>query len=288
MRKTTIGVSRPLSADRLGHPWLEQLFFGYQGLGRQANPAIRASYAAPQSLPAGQTDGPAAQQALSGFEAVTLLLAGELDVRDSTGQQSRLQAGDVLWQGAGRGLLSSQAPGPALAQQDGMLSLLTLWINLPAVHKQIDPHHQYLPDAMIPVMPLPDGAGHLRLIAGEWEGQSGPAETVTPLQLWDISLQADQQVRLPVPRGWYCLLLVLSGQLRLDLWPSPVKGPQLAFLDATGDAVQLRTEEKTRLVLLSAEPLNEPLVGRDGLVANSIEQLEALEAACREGGFTQT
>lgn len=96
MRKTTIGVTRPLSAETVGHLWQEQLFFSYQGLGRQANPAIRASYAPPQTLSPDQTAGHAFEQALSGFEAVTLLLEGELETRDSTGQQSLLQAGDVL------------------------------------------------------------------------------------------------------------------------------------------------------------------------------------------------
>ncbi|MDO5103704.1 MAG: pirin-like C-terminal cupin domain-containing protein [Lautropia sp.] len=282
MRKTTIGVSRPLSAHTLASGWQEQLFFSYQGLGRQANPAIRASYAPPQTLPPTHGTTGSDKTVMSGFEAVTLLMSGDLQIRDSTGQQNLLLPGDVLWQGAGRGMQTEQRLGPNLTEQGGTLSLLTLWINLPASCKQIDPHHQCLPKAQIPLMSLPDDAGTLRLIAGEWEGQLGPAETVTPLQLWDIHLAGEHQISLPIPRGWYCLLLVLSGQLRLDFWPTPVKGPQLAFLDASGDQVFLNVDTDTHLVLLSAAPLDEPIVGKDSLVMNTAEQLADVQAAWQQ------
>lgn len=285
MRKTTIGVSRPLSVHTIDAGWQEQPFFSYQGLGRQANPAIQASYAAPQTLPpssAEMSETASDTTVMSGFEAVTLLMSGDLQTADSTGQQSLLQPGDVLWQGAGRGLETTQKLGPKLSEHGGTLSLLTLWINLPARYKRIDPHHQHLPKNDIPVMPLPEDAGSLRLIAGEWAGQLGPAETVTPLQLWDIHLTGERQISLPIPRGWYCLLLVLSGQIRLDFWPSPVTGPQLAFLGASGDQVFLNAETDTHLVLLSAQPLDEPIVGKNGLVQNTAEQLAEVEAALQQ------
>lgn len=282
MRKIVVGASRALSAQTAGHAIEEQLFFSYSGMGRQTNPVIHAAYA-PAATTAGNAD--AAPQALCGFECVTLLLQGALRVRDSAGHDTRLAAGDVLWHSAGSGLLRQDSPAPGLLEQ------LTLWINLPAEYKGTQPHCQPIRAADIPRISLTgeDGAcaGQLRLIAGQWQTQLGPAETVQPLQLWDMELQPGSKLELPLPHKWYAVLLVLQGSLHLSHWPQPLGPRQMAMLDAFGDSVGLQAQgpENAHVVMISGQPLNEALSGADALVLNTPEQLRQAQQALASGGF---
>ncbi|MDO4905700.1 MAG: pirin-like C-terminal cupin domain-containing protein [Lautropia sp.] len=294
MKKTIIGVTRPLAAQPVGNAWQEQLFFGYQGLGRQTNPAILASHVPAQPMATDAEPRSTGVQARAGFECVTLLLQGELLCRDSADTDQRLSTGDVLWQGAGRGALYEDLPAPLdtgrQSDDDGQtrddtLQLLRFWINLPADYKGTDPHSQFIPAAQIPTLELPGGAGNLRVIAGEWNDRLGPAETVTPLQLWEIQACAGHSITLPLPRRWYALLLVLEGQVRHHYWPTLINGPQLALLDAAGDELSIDVLQDTRLVLLSCEPLDEPIMGHDTLVMNTAEQLQTCETKLAAGEF---
>ena len=116
-------------------------------------------------------------QAMAGFESVTLLLQGDLDVQTALPVQHSItaSAGDVVWNGAGAGVLTRTLPGPVLREQGGTIEAVSLWINLPASGKLSDPHLQHLKAADMPTIVLPDSAGTLRVIAGEWKGELGPA-----------------------------------------------------------------------------------------------------------------
>ena len=282
MKKSIIGVSAAGTPAASGF-WNRIPFFGYQGMGRQANPCIGASYVAPVTLPAGSPAASSEVQAQCGFEEVTLLFQGQLQVRDSAGHDSLLEAGDVLWNSAGRGLLRQDSQGPRLAAEGGTLEMASLWVNLPAAVKLSDPHRQHLAATAIPVCALPDGAGQLRVIAGEYEGTQGAAETVAPLQLWDIRLQAsDSETRLQLPSCWYGVLLVLEGTVQVNYWPQPVTRQQRVFMGAVGQEVSLQATQDAHLVLISGEPLEEPIAGQGALVMlepgqvqDCLQQLEA-------------
>ena len=274
MKKNVIGVSASTAAQATGAGWDRIPFFGYQGMGRQANPCIGASYVPPVTLEPGVA-GVADVQPQRGFETVTLMFQGQLQTRDSAGHAATLEAGDVLWNCAGRGLLRQDQGGPRLAAEGGTLELATLWVNLPADYKMTDPHQQHLAAASIPVVELGDGVGELRVIAGEYEGVVGPAETVTPLQLWDIRLQAgEQETLLKLPSHWYGVLLVLEGAVHVNYWQQPVTAQHLVFLGTPGQEVGLRAEQDTRLLLISGEPLDETIAGSGELVLNTPEQVE--------------
>lgn len=225
--------------------------------------------------------------AQAGFESVHIVLQGALQIRDSSGPQQPLHcaAGDVLWQGTGHGVLTETRPGQNLHQQGGTLEAVNLWLNLPAAYKGSAPNHQLLKQADIPVLPLPNDAGTLRLIAGSFDGQTGPAETVTPLQCWDVSIPAGKAVKLPLHHRWYAQVLLLRGSLKIDFIHHPVKAPQLVALDAMGDELSAQALEDVRLIVLCSEPVDEPLVGRDGLVFATAEQLADAERRLKDGGF---
>ncbi|MDO4635948.1 MAG: pirin-like C-terminal cupin domain-containing protein [Lautropia sp.] len=280
MNKPVIGASRPLSAQTIGTLWQAHPFFSPDGLGRQANPAIHAAWAprqhiAPAAPAVTRTSG---RQAQAGFEEVTLLLDGDLMVHttipDAGNQTNTLvQTGDVLWNGAGSGIFTEKRVGPVLNRTGGILSALTLWINLPARFKASAPCLQHLRSALVPTIALDGEAGSMRPIAGRFKDCEGPIETVQPLQLWDIHVRAGSKVSLPLPAGWYAQILVLAGCLDMAFWPDPLHAPQLVLLDAAGDGVTFTAREAAHLVLLCCEPLNEPVAIHEQLVLNTSSQL---------------
>ena len=287
MKKPVIGVSHPRPARPVGNAYDERLFFSCDGLGRQTNPVIHAAFAPFQPIAAGADTRSSGALAMSGVECVTLLEQGRLEVTDSAGMRVAMCAGDVLWHGAGRGVWREEHVATTAADQAGTLETLTLWLNLPAAHKGVDPYHQWLRrESMAPVA-LPDQAGTVRVIAGEWLGQVGPAETVMPLQLWDVTLAAGGRALLPLLRGWYAMLLVLHGDVRVSHWPHRIEAPQLVVCNSYGTEVEVDSERGGRLVLVSSAALDEPLVSLGGLVANQASELTRLQAAVANGDFGQ-
>lgn len=280
MNKNVIGVSMAPSARQAGNAYATHLLFGAQGLGRQMNPVIGADYVPPmvpdvQAQPL-QTEA----QAMRGCECVTLVLQGSIRAQDSAGHEVLLQEGDVEWLTAGSGLLRKET-----AQAEGTLELAHVLVNLPAQYKMTPPHQQHLPNASIPVLQLPDDAGTVRVIAGEYAGTLGPAETVGPLQLWTMDLRKGHATSFQLPRKWYAVLLVQSGRLEVNYWPHPVTERQLVVVDSLGDQMTLTAWEDTRLMLVSAEPLDEPIAGSEGLILNTQEELDQTLLDLEAGQF---
>ena len=278
MKKKVIGVTMAPAARQFGNAYEGHVFFGSQGLGRQINPVAQVDHVPPagQQLAGGSTDA----QALRGCEIVTLVTRGSVEARDSAGNRVQLQQGDAQWLTAGSGLLRSET-----VQGAEPVELTHVLVNLPAQFKMTPPHSQHLASAAIPQVTLPEGAGTLRVIAGEYEGQLGPAETVGPVQLWTMDLRQGHSATVPLPTGWYAVVLVLDGRLEASYWPHPVTDRQLVVIDRVGDEVLLTPWEDTRLILVSAEPLNEEVAGEDGLILNTAEELAQARLDLEAGQF---
>ncbi len=124
---------------------------------------------------------------------------------------------------AGSGILHEEFHSPAFTSTGGALEMAQLWVNLPARSKMTAPGYQAITDGQIPRVALPDDAGTLRVIAGEYAGQRGPASTHSPLSVWDVELTAAAPVLLPVPEGWSLLVALLKGrgedQRHRSRWP---------------------------------------------------------------------
>lgn len=156
--------------------------FSYDGLGREPlSPFLMLDYAAPRHFdPAARRRGVGVHPH-RGFETVTIVYAGELEHRDSAGNGGRIGPGDVQWMTAASGILHEEFHSERFTREGGTMSMMQLWVNLPARHKMAKPRYQTILDASIPRVALDDDAGTLRVIAGEFEGQRGPAETFTPI-----------------------------------------------------------------------------------------------------------
>ena len=154
----------------------------------------------------------------------------------------------------------------------GVLEMVQLWVNLPAAEKMSKPRYQELLKQQIPSATPANDAGMVRVIAGELQGMKGPAVTVTPLNVWDVRLHGGRPTELVIPEGHTTALVVLSGEVRLND-TDPVGAASLAVFERAGDRIALESVDDAKVLLLSGEPINEPIVGRGPFVMNTHEEI---------------
>ncbi|WP_240342564.1 pirin family protein [Methylococcus sp. EFPC2] len=219
-----------------------------------------------------------------GFETVTLVYKGEVAHRDSTGQGGVIGPGDVQWMTAGAGILHEEFHSPAFTQSGGALEMVQLWVNLPAKDKMTAPGYQAILARDIPTVDLPGGAGTLRVIAGEYGGHAGPARTFSPMQVWDIRLTQGGTLELALPEGWNAALIVLHGTISVNDG-TVAREAQMVVLDQAGDGLIVEASNDASVLLLSGEPIAEPIAGYGPFVMNSREEIEQAIADFNGGRF---
>ena len=260
--------------------------FSYDTLGRHASPFLLLDYAGPaQFTPTAQPRG-VGQHPHRGFETVTIVYKGEVSHRDSTGQGGTIGPGDVQWMTAGGGILHEEFHSEAFTRDGGELEMVQLWVNLPARDKMATPGYQAIVDAQIPSVPLPEGAGSVRVIAGDYLGHKGPAHTFTPIDVWDLRLNQGAQVTLPVPEGHTAAVVVLRGTVQVN-GETVVRDAQMVLLDRAGDALTLDANNDAVVLLLSGEPIDEPIVGHGPFVMNTRDEIVQAMKDFGSGKFGQ-
>jgi len=215
-----------------------------------------------------------------GFETVTYMLAGNMLHRDNHGNTGKLIAGSVQWMTAGRGILHSEMP----EQEDGLMWGFQLWINLPASDKMIAPRYQDIAPERVPrVQPAP--GVEVRVLAGEVDGVSGPVQGVATAPIYlDISLQPGAAWTLTLPRGHRGFAYVFDGAQAL-VGGEPLARSELGVL-SDGTQVSLQgAATASRLILVAAQPLNEPVTRYGPFVMNTSEQIHQAIADFRAGKF---
>ncbi len=242
--------------------------FSPQTHGTAVSPFILLDYAQPYEFkPAAQKRGVGVHPH-RGFETVTIVYSGEVDHRDSTGNGGHIGPGDVQWMTAASGILHEEFHSAAFTQNGGTMEMVQLWVNLPAKDKMAPPGYQTLQNGEIPSVALPDDAGQLRVIAGSYAGAKGPARTFTPIDIWDVRLNAGARTDLALPEGHTLLVLVQSGNVRLVGEHSA--GPsQLAVFEREGGPIAIEAESDAKLLVMSGAPLNEPVVQYGPFVMNT-------------------
>ncbi len=279
-------IHRSTDLHWVGNGFPVRSVFSYMEQGRELDPFLLLDYAEPYDFPpsntANETRGVGAHPH-RGFETVTIVYQGELEHRDSSGGGGKIGPGDVQWMTAAGGLLHEEFHSPEFVKSGGTFQVAQLWVNLPARDKDAPPGYQTLLAAQIPTVPLPDDAGTVRVIAGEFIGRSGPAVTFTPINLWDIALKAGKFAQLLVPEGHTTALLIQHGAVRVE--EKEGKEGDLLIFERRGTDVVLHATEDTRILLMGGEPINEPIAGRGPFVMNTQEELFKAYEDTRNGKF---
>jgi redox-sensitive bicupin YhaK (pirin superfamily) len=246
--------------------------FSHGSHGAAVSPFLLLDYAGPAEFPPSQKPRGVEQHPHRGFETVTIVYSGEVEHRDSAGGGGTIGPGDVQWMTAAAGLVHEEMHGRDFTRRGGTLEMVQLWVNLPAKDKNAAPHYQAISAGQIPEVPLPDNAGAVRVIAGEFAGAKGPARTYTPIDLWDVRLAAGKQATLAVPDGHNTLVFVLRGEVE-TAGGEVIRDAGLAVFDRSGDSIGLTATRDTTLMVLSGEPIDEPVAMYGPFVMNSQEEI---------------
>jgi hypothetical protein len=247
--------------------------FDYNGLGRELSPFLLLDYAAPYEFPPGNDKRGVAGHPHKGFETVTVAYQGELEHRDSSGGGGKIGAGDVQWMTAGNGIVHEEFHSQDFTRKGGALQMVQLWVNLRAKDKSAKSGYQTLLKAQIPNVTLPHEAGTVRVIAGEYRGQKGPAKSFTPINLWDVDLRAGKSSELPLPNGHTTTFLVLSGEVVVNDERAASEG-DLAIFGRDGDGISVTAKTDAKLLVMDGEPIAEPVVGHGPFVMTSRAEIQ--------------
>jgi len=259
--------------------------FGYSGPGvARRSPFLILDYAAPTTFEPTTHRRGVGQHPHRGFETVTIVYEGEVEHRDSTGKGGVIGRGDVQWMTAGGGILHEEFHSTEYAKRGGPFEMVQLWVNLPQKDKMTAPGYQGILDADIPAVALPDGVGTLRVIAGDYVGNRGPASTFSPMNVWDVRLGAGKSVELPQPQGWTTLLVVLAGTVMLN-GSEVLREKQMATLSTEGTGVSIEANSDAKLLLLAGEPIDEPVVGYGPFVMNTTQEIHQAISDFNSGKF---
>lgn len=278
------GIFGNAGAHWVGDGFPVRSMFSHADQGEHVSPFLLLDHAGPAEFtPADRPRGVGAHPH-RGFETVTIVYQGEVEHRDSTGEGGLIGPGDVQWMTAASGILHEEFHSQAFTRQGGTLEMVQLWVNLPAKDKSAAPGYQTLLDRDIPSVALPDDAGTLRVIAGDYEGHAGPARTFTPIDIWDIRLNRGGATTLTLPEGCMLGIVVLRGNVLLN-GADKVREAQFALFDREGGGVTIEAESDAALLVLSGEPIDEPVAMHGPFVMNTREEIRQAMADFRSGRF---
>lgn len=276
--KTVLQVRKAPPPHWVGDGFPVRSMFSYDRDAEAMSPFLLLDYAPPAEFAPslGEPRG-VGEHPHRGFETVTIAYQGEIEHRDSGGHRGRIGPGDVQWMTAAAGVVHEEKHGLEFTRKGGTMEMVQLWVNLPARLKMSPPGYQDILDRNIPKVSLPGGAGTVRVIAGDFAGVRGPARTFTPVDLWDLRLEAGGDAELRLPAGHTTAVLVLRGEVRLE-GSHAVKAAELARLSREGDGLRLVAEAEATVLVLSGEPIDEPVVGHGPFVMNTETEIrEAIQ-----------
>ncbi|MDA5548420.1 pirin family protein [Yersinia massiliensis] len=282
--KKVQGIYRAPRQHWVGDVFPVRSLFSYQSHGKQLSPFLLLDYAGPADFTPTTHRRGVGQHPHRGFETVTIVYHGEVEHRDSTGKGGVIGPGDVQWMTAGGGILHEEFHADTFAQRGGAFEMVQLWVNLPAKDKMAAPGYQAIRSESIPQVALPDDAGSLRVIAGDYANARGPAHTFSPLNVWDIRLNPGKVAEFSLPVGWNTALIVLRGSVLVN-GDAIARDAEMVLLDAAGSHVTIEANNDALLLLLSGEPIDEPIVGYGPFVMNSQQQINEAIADFNSGRF---
>jgi redox-sensitive bicupin YhaK (pirin superfamily) len=284
--KRLLGIQGNDQGHWVGDGFPVRTLFFYQQLGKEMSPFLMLDLAGPTEFPATTERKGVGTHPHRGFETVTIVYEGEVSHRDSTGQGGTIGPGEVQWMTAGSGILHQEFHSDDFAKRGGAFQMVQLWVNLPAKHKMTAPAYQAILSPSIPEIELANSSGSIRVIAGEYEGRVGPAKTFTPMNVFDIRLKKDEELVLPAIDGWNTSVVVLRGALESAGERGAVaQDAKMLVFSQEGQDIKIKALEDSVALLLSGEPIDEPIVGYGPFVMNTREQINQAISDFNQGAF---
>jgi hypothetical protein len=239
----------------------------------QVDPFLFLNHHGPQTYPPHNRGLPFGPHPHRGFETVTFILDGMLTHQDSAGHESIIRAGGVQWMTAGRGLVHAEISPREFLEAGGPLEILQLWVNLPPHLKMTEPAYTGLQRDDIPALALDEGKVTMNLIAGRWEGATGPVDSLTGVFMSTLEMKAGGHIRATGLLGRNVFLYVVRGTARVGPAFDQVEAFHLVEFNERGDALDIATEPGALVLFGHAAPIGAPVVAHGPFVMNTREEI---------------
>jgi quercetin 2,3-dioxygenase len=281
-QKKVLGVYGAGSNHWVGDGFPVRNLFPSNGIESEVSPFLMLDYAGPLKFEPSTKRRGVGEHPHRGFETVTIAYQGSVGHRDSAGNSGVIYPGDVQWMTAASGVVHEELHEAEFTKNGGVFEMVQLWVNLPKAQKMSKPQYQAITKDQIPVIELPDG-GHARVIAGELLGRIGPARTFTPVGLFDVILKAGERFELPIEEGHNAAVVLRKGNVTLNGSEQLQGEAQIAPLTEDGDGVVIEAKADSQLLILSGEPIREPVASYGPFVMNTEEELRQAMMDYRAG-----
>jgi quercetin 2,3-dioxygenase len=250
---------------------------------RFASPFIVLHHLPPHHYPAGSPPERIHPHPHRGFAPVTFMFQGEGYHNDTRGYKGTLKAGEVQWMFAGKGLLHSEGPTKEMLEKGGTYEFVQLWVNVPAKNKMDEPYYQQTKKEDMPLLFREEGID-LRLASGTYRNLHGSIRTYSPVTTAFGTVKENKTFELSAYDGYWTLLYVLDGTIVINN-EQEVTGHQLVVFNKAGTDIYVHTKSDTKLLYLSAEPIDEPVAAKGNFVMNTQEEIQQAEKDFAEGKF---
>lgn len=270
--KAVLKIQRADTPHWVGDGFPVRTLFSYNDLAPHISPFLLLDYAGPTEFSPTTEKRGVGSHPHRGFETVTLVYDGQVEHRDSAGGGGVISKDDVQWMTAASGLVHEEFHGKDFAKSGGPFEMVQLWVNLPQKDKLAKPRYQGLSKESIPVIELPNSAGVLRVIAGEYGNQSGPAKTFSAINMWDLRLHKNTSVELKVTPGHTAVVFIASGSVTVSQ-QEKLGDAEMAILEPKGESVYLQSHTESKVLFLGGQPLNEPIAGYGPFVMNTFKEI---------------
>jgi len=218
-----------------------------------------------------------------GFETVTIAYKGSVAHHDSTGNSGVINPGDVQWMTAGGGILHKEYHEESFSKKGGPFEMVQLWVNLPAKDKLTAPKYQPITASEMGKVTLPDNGGVVNIIAGDFNGNKGPTTTFTAVNMFDIKLNKGGKVNTNIPVTHNSVLLIVEG--KVDVNGQQLDEHDLVLFKNEGEEIAITADETAVVLLLSGEPINEPIAQYGPFVMNTHQELQVAFQEFQSGKF---
>ncbi|MDJ1467477.1 pirin family protein [Xanthocytophaga flava] len=250
---------------------------------RFASPFILLHHGGPDTIPPG-SENRIHPHPHRGFAPVSYILQGQFHHKDSTGNDQILNAGDVQWMFAGKGILHSEGPSEYIHHNGGTNEMIQLWINVPASHKWDESRYQYAAKEAMPAIFEEEGVD-IRLVSGTLDNQTGPITiSYTPITSAMGTIRAGKTIRIPVVNGYWTLVYIMDGSILID-GTTTIEKHNLIIFEKEGDAFSLTTHTDATILFLSGEPIDEPVAAKDNFVMTTMAEVDQAIEDYKNGLF---
>ena len=252
---------------------------------QRMSPFIMLDYNAPFHFPATDTPRGVGVHPHRGFETVTLAYQGSVAHHDSGGNQGIIGPGGVQWMTAASGVLHKEYHEAEFAKKGGIFQMVQLWVNLPAAHKMSPSKYQGFSEKDIPTVHLDREMGHIKVVAGQYQGTKGAATTFTEVHLYNVHLNDQGKASFSFPAQNNTAVLVLSGNISIASHEETIEENHLVLFKNQGESFEISANQATDFLVLSGSPINEPIAAQGPFVMNTQAEIAEAIRDFHTGGF---